>query len=195
MDSCEVRSSELEASSSLHEEHSSLLEKAGLTYHELPSEERGFRPGDVLVVVDMQNDFLPAADAPEGGRFGVAEGAEAAAAIIPLIEACCEAGGKVVATRDYHPKNHSSFTSQGGAFPAHCVQGTRGSHFYPPIAEALVAARLKNPDRVIVCFKGTHLMAHPQPDPPPPGRSCGNDEPSQSLDQHDGELSFDALML
>ena len=38
--------------------------------------------GDSLLVVDMQNDFLPESDAPEGGRFGVAEGGEAAAVVV-----------------------------------------------------------------------------------------------------------------
>ena len=80
----------------LHAEHSKLLEAAGMSYHELDA--KGFRAGDTLVVVDMQNDFLPEDDAPEGGRFGVAEGAEAAKVIIPLIARCAQAGGKVVST-------------------------------------------------------------------------------------------------
>lgn len=137
----------------LHAEHSKLLEAAGMSYHELDA--KGFRAGDTLVVVDMQNDFLPEDDAPEGGRFGVAEGAEAAKVIVPLIARCAQAGGKVVATRDYHPKDHSSFKSNGGPFPDHCVQGTAGSFFYPPIAEALLAARTTHPDNVVVCFKGS----------------------------------------
>jgi len=35
------------------------------------------------------------------------------------------------ATIDWHPKNHSSFKQQGGLYPPHCVQGTKGAEFLP----------------------------------------------------------------
>lgn len=57
----------------------------------------------MLLVVDVQNDFVPEADAPGGGRFGVADGAAAAAAVVPLIAQFGHAGSLVVASRDYHP--------------------------------------------------------------------------------------------
>ena len=47
---------------------------AGAEYVEF--EQKGFAATDVLVVVDMQNDFVPAEDAPEGGKFGVPEGGQ-----------------------------------------------------------------------------------------------------------------------
>jgi len=141
-----------EVTGALHEQHTKLLADAGATYAELAT--KGFTSEDVLVVVDMQNDFLPAANAPLGGRFGVAEGAEASISIVPLIAACAAAGGKVIATRDYHPKNHCSFSTNGGAFPPHCIQGTAGSFFYEPIQQALMAAQKAYPGSVSVVYKG-----------------------------------------
>ena len=44
-----------------------------------------------------------------GGAFGVAEGGNIAGLIRKLIMACAEAGGSVIATRDYHPADHCSF--------------------------------------------------------------------------------------
>lgn len=92
---------------------------------------------DVLIVVDMQNDFLPAEDYPVGGRFGVAEGASTIAPQIKLIQAFHRAGALVVATRDYHPHDHCSFSGNGGPYPPHCVQGSAGAFFVPPVGAAL----------------------------------------------------------
>ena len=39
--------------------------------------------------------------------------------------------GTVVATQDWHPANHRSFTAQGGEWPPHCVAGTPGAEFHP----------------------------------------------------------------
>jgi nicotinamidase/pyrazinamidase len=44
-----------------------------------------------------------------------------------------KAGAWVVATRDWHPANHVSFHERGGAWPSHCVQGTRGAEFHPDL--------------------------------------------------------------
>lgn len=63
----------------------------------------------------------------------------------------------VGATRDYHPHDHASFVTQGGPFPAHCVQGSKGSMFRPVIAKALSAAMTTaGQDRVFVAFKAMH---------------------------------------
>ena len=77
-----------------------------------------------------------------------------AAPIAELIAACTAAGGLVVATRDYHPATHCSFEGNGGSFPAHCVQGSEGSHFFPPVAAALAQARAARPDAVKVARRG-----------------------------------------
>jgi len=107
---------------------------------------------DVLVVIDMQNDFLPVADAPDGGHFGVADGAAASKMCVKLINAAAAAGARIIASRDYHPKDHCSFFPQSGPFPPHCVQGNVGSYFFPPIAQALSEARKTT--QVDVVFKG-----------------------------------------
>ena len=114
---------------------------------------------DALLVIDMQKDFVPA-DAvsnPDGGKFGVAEGAHIVAPIIDLIDGFVAQGATVAATRDYHPIDHCSFSTQGGPFPCHCVQGTEGSKFLPPIGAALAdGVRQAGSDKVFVAFKALH---------------------------------------
>ncbi|MFW5909485.1 MAG: isochorismatase family protein [Thiohalospira sp.] len=76
-----------------------------------------------LVIVDVQNDFLP------GGALGVPGGD----AVIPPLNRCAAAfaaaGRPVLATRDRHPPDHCSFRAQGGPWPPHCVDGTEGFAF------------------------------------------------------------------
>jgi len=87
--------------------------------------------GDALLVIDMQNDFLP------GGSLAVPRGNE----IIPLLNryiAWFHAHGlPVFATRDWHPPDHCSFLPQGGPWPPHCIAATPGAAF--PAALALPA--------------------------------------------------------
>jgi len=139
----------------LYDEYQDLLKASNAKYATGVS---GFGPKDVLVVVDMQNDFVPKDDVnPEGGAFGVAEGAASAVVIVDLIRKAVSAKALVVATRDYHPKDHCSFTGpKNGPFPPHCIQGSKGAKFYPPIEAALSLARDEQPDRVEVVFKGFH---------------------------------------
>jgi nicotinamidase/pyrazinamidase len=84
--------------------------------------------GDALLIVDMQNDFLP------GGSLAVS-GSEQ---IIPIINRYIEKfnahGNPVYLTRDWHPPDHSSFRAQGGPWPAHCIAGTRGAEFSASLA-------------------------------------------------------------
>ena len=77
-----------------------------------------------LLVVDMQNDFHP------GGALGVAGADRLAAAIA----AAARRAGTVVATRDLHPPDHSSFAAHGGPWPAHCVAGTTGADLHRAVA-------------------------------------------------------------
>ena len=44
----------------------------------------------------------------------------------------------VVATRDWHPPDHGSFTAQGGIWPVHCVQDTEGAQLHPDLDAAAV---------------------------------------------------------
>jgi nicotinamidase/pyrazinamidase len=79
--------------------------------------------GDALVIVDLQNDFLP------GGRLAVPDGGQVIPVLNGYIERFINQGLPLFATRDWHPKNHSSFIEQGGPWPEHCVAGTRGAEF------------------------------------------------------------------
>lgn len=82
------------------------------------------RAGDALVIVDVQNDFVTGSLAVPGGQAVVSPLSRAARAFA--------AGGlPVVATRDWHPPDHSSFTAQGGSWPPHCVAGTEGAEYVP----------------------------------------------------------------
>ncbi len=75
-----------------------------------------------LLIVDFQNDFTP------GGALAVTDGDTIAARINEL--AASGDYDLVVATRDWHPPDHGSFTEQGGIWPVHCVQGTPGAELH-----------------------------------------------------------------
>jgi nicotinamidase-related amidase len=139
-------------SAELFTEHQKMLDDAGAQYVSLKT---GFTAGDCLLIIDMQNDFLPAEAAPDGGKFGVAEGAATVPAIETMTRAAAKAGALIVATRDYHPDDHCSFLSSGGHFPAHCVQGSKGSFLYPPVKEVLKSVQADGAD-VRIVFKGFH---------------------------------------
>jgi nicotinamidase/pyrazinamidase len=72
-----------------------------------------------LLIVDLQNDFLP------GGALAVPAGDEVIAPINAL--AADDRFMLTIATRDWHPADHSSFVAQGGPWPPHCVQDTFGA--------------------------------------------------------------------
>ncbi len=98
-----------------------------------------------LVLVDLQNDFIP------GGSLAVREGDQ----VIPIANAVQKKfDGLILATQDWHPKNHGSFASNhpgkhpgdmielGGLpqvlWPDHCVQGSRGAQFHPVLDRSRV---------------------------------------------------------
>ncbi len=87
--------------------------------------------GHALIVVDYQNDFTP-----PNGALAVPEGDT----IAPRINALIASGDYdlVVATRDWHPPDHGSFTEQGGTWPVHCVQDTEGAQLHPDLDAAAV---------------------------------------------------------
>lgn len=88
-----------------------------------------------LIIVDVQNDFVP------GGALAVKGGDE----VVEVINRLELEFDLIVATQDWHPKDHGSFASNhpGHApgeiidlfgldqilWPDHCVQGTRGAEF------------------------------------------------------------------
>lgn len=98
------------------------------------------RESDVLIAVDLQNDFSP------GGALAVPRGDE----VVPAVNRLAGRFAHVVLTQDWHPAGHSSFASshQGRKpfetvpmpygeqmlWPDHCVQGTRGAAFCDELA-------------------------------------------------------------
>lgn len=87
----------------------------------------------------MQNDFCP------GGALGIKDADTIIASVNRYIKIFSEAKLPVIVTRDWHPKKTRHFKKFGGAWPAHCVQNTKGSRFHP---------RLKVPKAAIIVSKG-----------------------------------------
>jgi nicotinamidase/pyrazinamidase len=97
------------------------------------------RDTDVLIIIDVQNDFCP------GGALAVSNGS----AVVPVINRLMDRFRHVVATQDWHPQNHLSFaTNHPGRsafetiivdygpqtlWPPHCVAGTKGADFHPAL--------------------------------------------------------------
>ena len=95
---------------------------------------------DVLLIVDIQNDFCPT------GALAVPGGD----AVVPLVNRLATLFAHVILTQDWHPADHLSFASSHpgrtafdtvsmpyGAqilWPDHCVQGTSGADFHPALA-------------------------------------------------------------
>ena len=100
--------------------------------------------GDVLLVIDVQNDFCP------GGALAVPDGD----AVVPVINRLAGAFDHVLLTQDWHPAGHTSFASSHAGrqpfetievaygaqtlWPDHCVQGSTGAAFHENL-EALRA--------------------------------------------------------
>ncbi|SNZ10378.1 nicotinamidase/pyrazinamidase [Persephonella hydrogeniphila] len=82
---------------------------------------------DALIIVDMQNDFMP------GGALPVPEGDRIVPVLNRYIEKFSSNGNPVFFTRDWHPEDHISFKGYGGIWPPHCVQGTKGAEFHPEL--------------------------------------------------------------
>lgn len=83
-----------------------------------------------LLIIDFQNDFT------RGGALEVPGGDE----IAEPVQRLAERFDVVVATRDWHPPDHSSFVTEGGPWPVHCVRGTHGADFHPAMAEVDIDA-------------------------------------------------------
>lgn len=113
------------------------------------------RPGDALLLVDVQADFLP------GGSLAVPRGDEVVPVLNRYIALFRQAGLPVVATRDWHPPDHCSFRARGGPWPPHCVAGSPGAGFAPLLAlprDALIVSKATTADREAYSgFEGTGL--------------------------------------
>lgn len=115
------------------------------------------RPGDALVIVDVQNDFLP------GGSLAVSRGDEVVPVLNRYLASFSAQHLPIYATRDWHPANHCSFTAQGGPWPPHCIAGSPGAQFarelqLPSAAKIISKAKRANKD-AYSGFEGTTLDA------------------------------------
>ncbi len=106
------------------------------------AQQTSFRPepADALIVVDVQNCFMP------GGSLAVPRGDE----VVPVINALAPAFRIVVLTQDWHTPGHASFASSHPGkkpfdvvrmsygnqvlWPDHCVQGTPGAELHKDLA-------------------------------------------------------------
>jgi nicotinamidase/pyrazinamidase len=113
------------------------------------------RPGehDILLVVDVQNDFVT------GGRLAVPQGET----VVPLVNRLATRFAHVALTQDWHPPGHASFASSHVGtqpfqtirlsygeqilWPDHCVQGSEGADFVPGLVI---------PQAALVLRKGYH---------------------------------------
>lgn len=97
--------------------------------------------GDALLIVDVQNDFLPQ------GKLAVPDGDKVIPALNHYIQLFTRRDLPVYETRDWHPENHCSFTPQGGPWPPHCVANTHGAAFSEDLAL---------PENTTIISKATH---------------------------------------
>lgn len=104
------------------------------------SEDIEIKATDALIVVDVQNDFLP------GGALAVNQGDAVIPVINDYIRKFTEKKLPIFATRDWHPANHCSFVDNGGTWPSHCVADSQGAQF---------AANLALPGEFSIVHKGT----------------------------------------
>ena len=116
---------------------------------------------DALILVDVQNDFVP------GGNLAVSKGDQ----VVPVANRLMPCFGLVVATKDWHPADHLSFASQHPGrkigevidleglsqvlWPDHCVQGTAGAEFVGGLdVEAIDRVFEKGTNRAVDSYSG-----------------------------------------
>jgi nicotinamidase/pyrazinamidase len=127
------------------------------------NEAAAFGNSDVLIVVDVQNDFCP------GGALAVPDGD----AVVPVVNGLARRFRNVVLTQDWHPRGHLSFASSHPGhkpfetiaapygpqvlWPDHCVQGTPGAAFHDAlqIPHAALIVR-KGTDRAIDSYSALY---------------------------------------
>jgi nicotinamidase/pyrazinamidase len=131
----------------------------------------------VLLLVDIQPDFLP------GGRLPVSGGDEILEPVDRLMRA--DRFGLCVATQDWHPRGHISFASRHGRrpfervalhghrqtlWPDHCVQGTPGAALHPALPWDRVEAIIrKGTDPQVDSYSGFRNNWNASGERPPTG--------------------------
>src|SRR5438270_9447177 len=110
-----------------------------------------FQEADALLIVDPQIDFCP------GGSLPVPDGDR----IFSAVNRASQMAPTVVASRDWHPPDHVSFKAQGGIWPVHCVQDTKGAQFHPDLESGridhVVSKATKRSEEAYSAFAGTDL--------------------------------------
>ena len=113
--------------------------------------------GDALIVVDVQNDFLP------GGALAVPAGDAVVPVLNRYITRFDQQNLPIFATRDWHPPAHCSFRAQGGPWPPHCVAGTPGAELARglvlPARTQLISKATRPESDAYSGFQGTDLAA------------------------------------
>ena len=121
----------------------------------------------VLIIIDAQNDFMP------GGSLAVPQGDK----IIPVINQILPQFELVIATQDWHPKNHISLAKnhlgknefesiqvegiKQTLWPAHCIQNTSGADFHKDLqTEKIEAIFRKGTHPMIDSYSGFYDNAH-----------------------------------
>lgn len=122
---------------------------------------------DALLLIDIQNDFCP------GGSLAVREGD----AVIPIANALARRFALVIATQDFHPREHLSFAINHPGkreydqieldglpqvlWPPHCVQGTPGCALHPALDASRISEVVqKGTDPRIDSYSGFYDNGH-----------------------------------
>jgi len=77
-----------------------------------------------LIIVDLQNDFC------SGGALAVPEGDDVVGPVNALVETFRGTGDRIYATREWLPAGTRHFKENGGRWPVHCVEETKGAGFH-----------------------------------------------------------------
>lgn len=120
-----------------------------------------------LIMVDLQNDFC------QGGSLEVPQGDE----VIPLANKLQPHFDVIIATKDWHPKDHMSFASnhlghkigdivevnnlEQILWPDHCIQGTKGAEIHPQLDTSRIHQYfLKGTDKTVDSYSAFFDNAH-----------------------------------
>lgn len=114
--------------------------------NQMQAEEEGAKKEFTHIVVDMLYDFID-------GSMACANAENAVAASIETINRYPQ--DKVLYVMDHHPADHSSFQSQGGPWPAHCVMKTRGGELHEDFYKKVTQAG-QRPSKHNMFFKGVN---------------------------------------
>jgi len=115
----------------------------------------GITKSSALIIVDVQNDFLP------GGALPVPNGDQVIVPLNNYIRVFRERNLPIIATRDWHPENHISFKNRGGPWPPHCIKNTWGAEFPKelmlPSDVIIISKAFREDEEAYSGFQGTNL--------------------------------------